>query len=233
MRSLDRMAAGGIVGLFVLACSGGTANPDPEPDVEPTTTTPKTEAPAAEADEPDAGDPAPEAPEPAEEELPEPADDPQEVRRCDVRAFVIDPDPAGLNVRADPHRKGEKLGVLMAGTQVRVRDNQKGWVRVTEAWDPERDDDEELPEGWVAASLLGTDLKTPEEYGPEMKPTLKQDLSPMAPSVEISLDPPPELTVRGCSGPLLEVDLSWPDGTFETGWLPPESHCPSSVTTCP
>jgi hypothetical protein len=147
---------------------------------------------------------------------------------CNVGAIVNDPDPKGLNVRASP--EGEVLGQVPMDTQVHLAAARDGWVRIDHAWNAE-DDGRTWPLGWVHPSLLRTHLKHPADYGPDRSAKLSS--SPNGMGTPIRVDPLPSVEVRECQDRWLKVELEWPDGDKRTGWLASESHCPSTVTTCP
>lgn len=178
--------------------------------------------------------PVPEpAPEPALEPEPAPAPAPAAENEapeggCDIGALVADPDPAGLNVRDAPN--GNVLGQLYRETSIQVREQQDNWLRVTDAWDPGRED-ETLPSGWVAAKLLTTVLKTPDEYGPDAQPMF-YDSATSSTAQPIPL-PVSNIRLAGCAERRLHITWTDPSGSEQTGWIDPDAHCPSAVTTCP
>ncbi|TNE88171.1 MAG: SH3 domain-containing protein [Deltaproteobacteria bacterium] len=193
------------------ACSAPTPAPVP-----PEVVTPSAEVPASAPP----SEPAPAAPEVV---APSPG-------ACRTAAAVSDPDPNGLNVRAKP--KGDILGTLPTETEVRVVESRDGWVRVTGAWFAGDDTREDWPEGWVHGSMLTTWLKTPEDYGPDAKPFLRDAPSAEAEREPISWEPPPTIKVLGCDGDFLHVELGFGDGTSSRGWLGDDTHCASTVTNC-
>jgi len=160
---------------------------------------------------------------------------------CDVGAVVVDPDPSGLNVRASPS-KGKVLGSLPRDTELRLRESRGRWVRFSDPWNAEaeeaRDDttpaskgNKALPEGWVYTGLLSTFLKTPDDYGPDTKPRLREQPREDSPASPIEWKKHPTLEVTGCKGLFLKVKITT-GGEIRSGWLGGDSHCASTVTTC-
>jgi hypothetical protein len=197
--------------LLSLACSSGDSD---ELLAEPT---PEPEAPSAE-------------PEPARERGKRPRRQrPGSQDACSVSAYVVDEDPNGLNVRDAP--EGKVIGQLPRIAMVGMREAKDGWVRYegAEDWDAAG----EPPQaGWVHASLLGVDIKTPEEYGPGTQPVLRVAPSDDAKSRAIRLDPV-KVELVGCSGAFWEAEATLVDGKVQQGFLGRDSACGNPQTTCP
>ena len=51
--------------------------------------------------------------------------------QCNVRVWVSDPDPKGLNVRAEPKAKSKVLGTLPNSTEITLVSSKNGWFRFT------------------------------------------------------------------------------------------------------
>jgi hypothetical protein len=150
---------------------------------------------------------------------------------CNVRAIVKDPDPRGLNVRAAP-KNGKVLGTLPSGTEVTLLEAREGWVRVGSAWHAAHEERSDWPSGWVHGRLLSTELKTPAEYGPTTIPRLRTEPADTSPSTPIDWQAAPRIEIIGCSGAFLEVSIRTGDQK-QRGFLGRDSHCASTVTTCP
>jgi hypothetical protein len=197
--------------LLLFACSG--AQPPVLEEAEP--------APVAEA--------AP-IPAPAQEPSPDPSPEPaaKGMADCSAGAVVSDPDPAGLNVRDAP--KGAVVGQLPLHTMVQITEASGSWMKIEDAWSAEHEE-LELPDGWVHGSMLTTFLKTPDEYGPDTKPVLREGPETGSASTPIPYDKPSAISVVGCSREFLRVDVKVGDST-STGWLGFDSHCPNTVTNC-
>ncbi|MBW1881220.1 MAG: SH3 domain-containing protein [Deltaproteobacteria bacterium] len=210
----------GFLGV-ALACNAGDNGEEPVPPVEVPAVPPPAETAKDAADAPPVASAQDTPPD-------EGAGAPAGEVPCNVGAIVNDPDPSGLNVRASP--EGEVLGQVPMNTQVHLAAARDGWVRIDHAWNAE-DDARTWPLGWVHPSLLRTDLKHPSDYGPDRAAKLSS--GPDSAGTPIRVDPMPTVEVKACQGRWLQVDLEWPDGEKRTGWLASESHCPSTVTTCP
>ncbi len=142
-----------------------------------------------------------------------------------------DPDPRGLNVRAAP-KNGKVLGTLPSGTEVTLLEAREGWVRVGSAWNAEQEERSDWPSGWVHGRLLSTYLKTPEEYGPTTVPKLRTRAANDSPATPIDWRAAPRIEVIGCRGAFLEVSIRKGEQE-QRGFLGGDSHCASTVTTCP
>ncbi|MGA9378289.1 MAG: SH3 domain-containing protein, partial [Phormidium sp.] len=80
---------------------------------------------------------------------------------CQIYAYVIDKDPQGLNVRANPNIKGEILGKLPTNTDAVLVDiiaSQGNWVEINKAEDASGKVVFQ-GKGWVYASKLGTSTR--------------------------------------------------------------------------
>lgn len=152
-------------------------------------------------------------------------------RVCEVKAVVRDPDPAGLNVRAKP-KNGAILGRLPNDTEITLVESHERWVRFGHAWNAGMPDNQALPKGWVFSGLLTTYLKTPEEYGPATIPKLRKRPTKDSPFIRLDWRAKPTITVVGCDGEFLEVVIN-KGRAKRRGYLGWDSHCASTVTTCP
>jgi hypothetical protein len=161
---------------------------------------------------------------------------------CSTRAYVIDTDPAGLNVRLAPG--GEIIDKLPAGAMVEITGQKGGWLRIANAEYPCEGADLErfakanghagcaeawvkLPKlkGWVFAKKLGTSTR---KYGPEPQVWLLTRADTTSEKVFEVVKQEARVTLVGCKGEWLEVEFQG-----RTGWLEPSLSCPNSLTTCP
>ena len=218
------IAAGAVAAFWILACQGGTSEVAPDPDgaEDPNNDADPDEAPGGrkgkrgkrgkrKGGKGGGGGDALET-------------------ECRIYAWVTDPDPKGLNVRADPNGSAEILGVLTheePPISVTLVDANAGWFQISRAEHFENtggSSTEDLPQsGWVSGSLLGVSTRN---YGPTSEYKLHKEPDSNSPVVA----DPGEATVSlvDCKGKWLKVKH---DG--KQGWLSPEGQCSSSVTTCP
>jgi hypothetical protein len=143
-------------------------------------------------------------------------------RSCSIHAYVIDPDPKGMNVRAAPSEKARVLKLVNgpnSGT-TKVRGYQGGWFRVSEIAAAEEDAILFTGDGWVHGSLLHVDVAggDPNLYA---KPTRRSQ-----PIKRLSGDHE-GVTLVSCSGNWVQVRVA---GTL--GWLSPAGQCSNPLTTC-
>ena len=160
--------------------------------------------------------------------------------KCSAGAFVIDPDPAGLNVRTKP--KGKVITRLPTDAAVDLVAYHKGWFKISHATYPDgggfakrnehrlKDGDEwvELKDinGWVYSKMLGTSIAS---YGSTSVGSLLSEPSYSAKMVAKipGGDELHRIQVLECRGKWLKIRLNGRDG-----WLKPELNCPNPWTTC-
>jgi hypothetical protein len=145
------------------------------------------------------------------------------VQRCDFRAWSLDPDPAGLNVRKGPSPSSAIVGVLPAplpsrdfdmtpyATQFRVVEARNGWFRITETrrFDERGDSPINLPSGWVSGRYLGFYLQA------EVAFTEPRPDAPVAGTVAFgALGRHPS----DCHGEWVKVLVAGPTGDNRNGW---------------
>lgn len=150
--------------------------------------------------------------------------------RCDVQAFVVDPDPAGLNVRRGPDKASPAVATLKSkdGTvMVTIKGMTGRWARIEDAEVEETGDGLFKGPGWVYAPLLATQARG--KYGPNLdKPVVKVLKEPDKRSAVVTVLPvETQVNIIGCRGDWAQVRYK----EFE-GWLPPESQCANTLTTC-
>jgi uncharacterized protein YgiM (DUF1202 family) len=146
------------------------------------------------------------------------------VAACNVEAYVVDPDPKGLNVRETPGANGRVVAVIPKdedGTVVHlIASSPDGWVQIDRA--------ETIGgtvvfdrKGWVSGNMLGTETRGYGTRGVKLRGDGK------AGKVVGTIPPETEVKVAGCSGNRVKVRYK-----SLTGWLEREDQCPNPVTLC-
>lgn len=142
----------------------------------------------------------------------------QTVTPCSIGAYVIDRDPNGLNVRAEPAAGARVLTRLHEWDEVEVTGARGAWLRIRNATN------DEGPvwtgPGWVYAPMLGTSTT---EHGPV---PLRREPRGTSPVVRRLRDGT-QVTLLGCRGDWAHVRV----GNL-TGWLDRDSQCSLTRTTC-
>lgn len=141
---------------------------------------------------------------------------------CKARAYVIDQDPQGLNVRLEPNSKSNILGKLPLHTEVEVFAEQDDWLLISPL-SPELQGITFQDKGWVYASLLGLSTK-----GYDRKSVALYDQPHQTSKTVAQIPPNSSVTLLGCSGEWVLVKQN-----KITGWLEPEQQCSAAMTTCP
>ncbi|HEU4557264.1 MAG TPA: SH3 domain-containing protein [Longimicrobium sp.] len=148
----------------------------------------------------------------------------QTVVACDLGAYVIDPDPNGLNVRAGPGTGHRVIGKLPGGTsnsvEVEVTGASGQWLRIRNATVIDEAEPRFRGPGWVFARMLGTGTS---DHGPVTLYRQPRRGSPAAGR----LDTGTQVTLLGCRGGWAQVHVA-----NLTGWLDPQSQCSATQTTC-
>ena len=148
---------------------------------------------------------------------------------CNVRGYVIDKDPQGLNVRSGAGTKYKIIGKLptineIAPFEVKIAASKGNWVMITEAIDPRNVKKIAFQgRGWVYAPLLGT---SPRAYGYPVsiyaqpnRNSQKLAVIPANMTATVKLD--------SCYGDWVKIEYK-----NIKGWLAPEDQCPTQITTC-
>ena len=144
--------------------------------------------------------------------------------RCDFKAYIIDPDPKGTNVRDAP---GGKIVVTLphrpddpALITVSVTGYKNKWLSVV-LHDGTR--------GWIFGELVGVSLRN---YEPGAVTALRTRPDPNAPATgDIFGDE--EVSIIAGEGKWALVQYRHPKGHMLTGWLDPVKQCAYPYTTCP
>jgi uncharacterized protein YraI len=146
---------------------------------------------------------------------------------CDVKAYVNDPDPKGLNVRSGPGTQHPVIGNLpnaeAEGIEVHITGSQGDWVRIDSATEQGGDAERSFfsGTGWVYAPALGVEgvgglpRGTPLYAGPTKgRPVAHMSVDEGAP-------------VRGCRGRWTQIEYKG-----RRLWAAPGTLCYSALTTC-
>jgi SH3-like domain-containing protein len=149
---------------------------------------------------------------------------PPRAAACDLEAYVVDPDPKGLNVRDAPGVYGRVVATIPLdgdGTTVHiVASDPNGWVQIDRAetvmgavvFDKK---------GWVSGNMLGIATRGYDGKGVKLYPRAR------AKKATGRLPSEAEVRVAGCDGQWMRVRYK-----NTTGWLELRDQCPSPVTTC-
>lgn len=154
---------------------------------------------------------------------------------CEMEGFVADPDPAGLNVRADASSHAPvmaKIALDPDGTVVEVVDSRNGWLRLRRV--KPMNDDPWPVDGWVSGRMIETAIRCPDENpGPDCMAALRAAPSPSAEEVKrLAVDT--RVRIVGCRNGWVEAETAESDRSRRSrGWLEPDAQCPNPVTTCP
>ncbi|MDJ0595625.1 MAG: SH3 domain-containing protein [Pleurocapsa sp. MO_226.B13] len=147
---------------------------------------------------------------------------PAAAQECQTKAYVVDTDPQGLNVRTKPDSQSEIRGTLPLHTEVDVFQYQGNWLLVSPI-DPELQEVDFKGEGWVYASLLGLNTRGYNSDGVPLyaEPNKTSEVTGHAKSSS-------SVTMVSCSGEWVLVKQK-----NLQGWLEPEEQCAAALTTCP
>jgi SH3-like domain-containing protein len=151
------------------------------------------------------------------------------VAACDVRAYVIDRDPAGLNVRSGPAKNSKIIGNLpnqkVEGIGVHITGSSGDWVRIDLAVEEGGEQEQTFFKGagWVYSSLLGVSGMAITNGGTN----LYQEANTKSRIVARIPGGDDDVIVRGCRGRWLYVEYK-----KIKGWAAPDTLCANSLTTC-
>ena len=178
----------------------------------------------------------------------------QAERKCEMRAYISDMDPKGVNVRATPSNQGKVVLVIKPGdTMVSIAAEANGWFRITEV-SPVGDGKDRKLRGWLHGSRLAAGLmimqagkaqeRLLEEPSQQSKTPylLHWDPGQYGAKQELSIELPggkreiidynkmkgaAEAKLLACSNGYAKVRVHKYEGWLKTGRL-----CGSPVTTC-
>jgi SH3-like domain-containing protein len=148
---------------------------------------------------------------------------------CDVRAYVTDKDPAGLNVRSGPGKTFKIVGNLpnqdVEGMGVHITGASGEWIRIDLAVEEGGEQERTFFEGqgWVHGSLLGVGGMAVTNGGTNLYQgrTEKSRVITRVPGGDDGVK------VRGCQGEWMYVEYKG-----KRGWAAPKTLCANSLTTC-
>ena len=144
---------------------------------------------------------------------------------CDVDAYVVDPDPKGLNVRDAPGVGGKVVATIPLdeeGTTVHIiASDANGWVQIDRAETIMGAVVFDKKKGWVSGNMLGIATRGYDGKG------VRLYARPHARKATGKLPSEAEVRVAGCEGDWMRVKHK-----SASGWLAPEDQCSSPVTTC-
>jgi len=159
---------------------------------------------------------------------------PDDTTPCDFKAWAMDPDPKGLNVRAAPDAAAEVIARFVERTkeangqyvEFRAHGFKNGWLLVEggeygDYGDPPPRTPVYKGWGWVSASLVGGALTSIDGDGLHEAPTDGSKARPLGRGID-------EIKVRkilGCAPNWVKVDTD-----VGAGWV--HSLCSNQVTTC-
>jgi SH3-like domain-containing protein len=150
--------------------------------------------------------------------------------RCDLWAYAVDPDPAGLNVRSGPGKQYPVVGTLPRvdnSLEVHVLGATGQWLRIGEAMTQETGESVFKGPGWVFGPMLAVETKDYASMNPnERRVRLFKEPSPRS-AVVTRLPSEAEVNLVGCKGKWARVRHQKSEG-----WLAPDSQCHSTLTTC-
>ena len=148
------------------------------------------------------------------------------VTNCDVEAYVIDPDPKGMNVRSGPGSTFKIVANLpkqdVEGIGVHITGSKGDWVRIDMAVEEGGEQERTFfkGEGWLYGPLLGVD-------GVGGGTKLYQQPRQRSHVIGNLPGGSDGAIVRGCQGKWMYVEYK-----KLRGWAAPGTLCSNSLTTC-
>lgn len=141
---------------------------------------------------------------------------------CAISAFLIDQDPRGLNVRAEPSAQARVLQVISNDTAgvAAITGHLGGWFRVSGIVDAETDARLFDGIGWIHQSLLGLEVAHFDARLYAAPSRRSRVLARLAPQEA-------RTSLIGCAGDWVQVRAAG-----RIGWLSPEGQCSNPLTTC-
>lgn len=148
---------------------------------------------------------------------------------CGLQAYVVDPDPQGLNVRSGPGKQFPAVGKIPRGEDavgVTVVGSAGQWLQVQDAQTQGEGEILFKGPGWVYGPLLATETRSEGYDGP--KPVVKVYRQPSARSAVVGKLPPGlEVKIIGCKARWARIQSKG-----LTGWIDGESQCANTLTNC-
>ena len=148
---------------------------------------------------------------------------------CSLPAYVVDPDPQGLNVRSGPGKQFPVVGKIPRGDDVvgvTVVGSAGQWLQVQDARIQGEEEVLFKGPGWVYGPMLATETRAQGYDGP--KPVVKVYREPSGRSAVVGrLRPGLEVRITGCKAGWARIQSKG-----LTGWLDGESQCANTLTNC-
>ncbi|MBD2302488.1 SH3 domain-containing protein [Nostoc sp. FACHB-190] len=138
------------------------------------------------------------------------------VKKCNIYAYVTDPDPQGLNVRSGISLRHKILGQVPINETVQIVAATKNWVQITNA------SAGFTGKGWVSVGKLGLSTRGYGTSGVNIYANANQQSRKIGKI-------PAETAVKllGCQGDWAQVEYQG-----IKGWLTREDQCGAALTTC-
>lgn len=148
-------------------------------------------------------------------------------KSCSASAYVVDTDPAGLNVRSGPSSEFAVIDTLPTDgpVEVSIVGATNGWFLLNEAYSTNQQELEQP--GWVYAPLLGVTTTSLDINNPAAPAKLYESPDGYS-NVKNEVPQSTEVTLLSCSGDWLRVQA----GAME-GWLAIGDQCSSPGGVCP
>ncbi|HYW69666.1 MAG TPA: hypothetical protein VE961_01450 [Pyrinomonadaceae bacterium] len=149
--------------------------------------------------------------------------------QCNVRAYVLNGGPNGVNLRAAAGKSFKLAGRLptqkVEGVVVHITGASGEWMRIDKATEEGGSTDRVLfrGAGWINAGLLGVSGKAIDNGAT----SLYQSKSKQSAVVIAVPGGDDAVKIRGCDGGWLFVEYQQ-----KTGWAAPDTLCANSLTTC-
>ena len=148
---------------------------------------------------------------------------------CDVRAYITDKDPKGLNVRDSSSENGKVIGQILPnkdGTAVHITSaNSNGWMMIDKAivFDFKANAEKAAfdKKGWVSANLLAINARGYDTGGVQLYEAGKGS------KVLTKIPEDTVMKIVGCDGKRMQVKYK----DF-TGWLEPDAQCADASGRC-
>jgi uncharacterized protein YgiM (DUF1202 family) len=141
---------------------------------------------------------------------------------CQIRAYVKDKDPQGLNVRTAPSSASAIIGNLPTNTEVKVFASKGTWMLVSPLA-PNLHGIKFQGRGWVYTPLLGISTRG---YDRNNVSVFARASYQSAVVGQIPSSKP--VNLLSCQGQWALVEKQ-----RISGWLPPQEQCSAALTTCP
>ena len=148
---------------------------------------------------------------------------------CSLPAYIVDPDPQGLNVRSGPGKQYPVIGKIPRGEDavgVAVIGSTGQWLQVRDARIQGEEEVLFKGPGWVYGPMLATETRAQGYDGP--KPVVKVYREPSGRSAVVGKLPPGlEVKITGCKARWARIQSKG-----LTGWIDGESQCANTLTNC-